>query len=222
MRSYLCALGEAEIQTLEASGIKLTPADIVRINALALRVENPQTALALARGVPVCVGGASLWPLTLAGADWFRRVGGNLGGIKLQTHALAYAMAHGRTTMPDDPATAASAVKAWAKKLTCRHQELDEAIRQVIEQDESPDTGETGPSASVGEISLMLSAMTHIKPEVWEYQCSIPYVLAMMDAMVRQNAANGESTKHDPRIKAERALGLAVWRIRQRHKKEAA
>jgi len=126
-------------------------------------------------------------------------------------------MAHGRSTMPQDAADATRAVNEWARALKCRMSELEAAIGAVVEQDEPPpDTGETGQSATAGELSLMLAAMTKTDPAVWEYQCSMTYVLALLDTLVAQNAAEGESTKHDPRIKAERALGLAVHRIKKR------
>lgn len=217
MRYDLSELAAAEIEALETEGVRLTALDVCRINALAHRVEAPQSRLALSRGVPVAVGGVYLWPQTLAGAEWFRRIGGELAGIHLQTLALAYAMANGREDLPEDIKSAERVVNAWGKKLTCRHAEIVEAIKQVLEQDERVDTGETGRGASAGEISVMLSAMTHTPPNVWEYQCSITYALAMLDACIAQNAAEGNSTKFDPRIKAERALGLAVAQIRKRH-----
>jgi hypothetical protein len=218
MRHELSDLARAEIDALEAEGIRLEASDVVHINALAQRVETPQSRMALARGIPVPVGGVYLWPMTLAAGDWFQRVGGELRGQRLQTWALAYAMAHGREQLPEDLAAADAAVTAWARALRCRMGELEGAIRQVVQQDDQLDTGETGPSAGPGNISMMLAAMTHTAPDVWEYQVSIPYALAMLDTLIAQNAADGHSTKHDPRIKAERALGLLVNRIRKRRK----
>lgn len=220
MRTTLSDLAEAEIDALEAEGIRLTAREVVTINAIAARVENPSSRLALSRGNPVAAGNACLWPLTLYAADWFRRVGGNLRGQAQQTRALAYAMAHGREDMPEDAREADRVVTRWADTLRCRKAELEEAIRQVNEQDDRLDTGETGPPASAGDISMMLAAMTHTPPDIWERQCSMPYALAMLDLITRQNAADGESTKHDPRIQAERALGLYIARIRDRHSKK--
>lgn len=217
---YLSPLAEAEIMTLESEGVKLTANDIVRINALAWRVELPQSRIALSRGVPVPVGGVVLWPMTLAGSDWFQRIGGQFKGEKKQTYALAYAMANGRENLPENPEEAGQKVARWARSLKCRHAELIEAIRQVHDQWDMIDTGEKGPKASVGELSMMLSAMTGVKPEVWEYQCSIQYVIEMLETITAQNDAEGRSTKHDPRIKAERALGLIISKIKARHEKE--
>ena len=75
-------------------------------------------------------------------------------------------------------------------------------------------------SARENAISAMLAAMTHIPPVVWEYQCSIAYVLHMLDVIVRQNSAEGKSTKHDESVKAIRNLGMAAWNIKVRWEKE--
>ena len=219
---HITPLANAEIERLRADGIEPTPHDVIHINALAELVETPSTRLSLARGRPVAVGGASLWPLTLAAADWFDAVGQRLGGRTMQVHALAYAMANGSLDLSYDANIAEKSVCRWAKRLRCRMPALVEAVSQVQAQDSILDTGETGPRSTPGEISMMLTAMTGIKPDVWEYQCSIAYVLALLAAIVAQNAADGQSTKHDPRIKAERALGLAVHRIKERHEKEKA
>ena len=159
--------------------------------------------------------------MTLAGSDWFQRVGANVGNEKQQTFALAYAMAHGRDILPEDIKEARKTVVKWGRSLKCRYSELTTAVELVHEQWDMLDTGETGESASVGEMSLMLAAMTGLAPEVWEFQCSIQYVVEMISKITAQNAAESESSKFDPRIQAERALGLVVHRIRKRHEKES-
>jgi len=222
MGHFLTSLAQAEIDNLTAEGISLSPDEIIEINELARRVENPQTRLALSRGCPVAVGGVYLWPMTLAGADWFRRHGDEFGSVQKQTYALAFAMSNGRDQLPEDIRQAKSIVKAWANKLTCRDNELEEAIKQIVEQEEIPDvpTDKTDKdvSATSGEISLMLAAMTKTAPSIWEYQVSIGYVLAMLDCLAQQDAAEGKSLKHSNAIRAERALGLAIARIRRKHK----
>lgn len=221
---YLSPLAESEIESLQSEGIQLTADDIVRINALAHRVESPKTRLSLSRGTPIAIGGATLWPMTLAGSDWFQRVGGQLHGEKKQTYALAYAMSKGRESLPEELSEADTLVDKWGRSLRCRHSELIEAIRQVHAQWERVDSEEEsgGESSSCGEISMMLTAMTGLAPAVWEYQCSIPYVLEMLETMVAQKEADGQSSRHDPKMKAERALGLAVHKIRERHLKDVS
>jgi len=175
----------------------------------------------LARGNPVAVGGVTLWPLTLAAAEWWATTGERLVSRTIKTWALAYAMAEGRRELPHDIPTAYREVLCWGSKLRCRNQELVEAIGLVQEQDTIVDTGEKGPKATRGELSLMLTAMTGTRPRVWEYLCSMTYTFALLDAIVDHNNADGTSSKHDPSTKALRALGLAMARIRARHFREA-
>jgi hypothetical protein len=215
---YLSPLAEAEINTLEDEGIDLDAGDVVRINELAKRVESPRTRMELSRGRPVPVGGVVLWPLTLYASDWFQRIGGNLRGETQQTYALAYAMSNGGETLPECPKEAARLIGRWGRSLKCTWNQLVEAIRQIHDQWDLPDTGEKGQAATAGELSSMLAAMTGTPPAVWEYQCSVKYVLAMLDIITSQNAAEGQSSKHDPRIKAERALGLVMEKIREKHR----
>lgn len=217
-------LALAEIDALKAEGVDLTPQDILRINALALRVESPSSLLHLSRGVPVACGGVWLWPMTIASGNWFQEIGGNLKGTAMQTYALAYAMAYGRDeqALDYDIKSAERKVKQFAKGLRCRSAELVEAIKQVIAQDEiaEADKSNAKPKHTLPELASTLAAMTHTDPRIWEYQCSIGYVCNMLNTIVRQNSATGEATISDSRIRAERQLGLAIARIRRRHNGE--
>lgn len=217
MRHDLSGLAEAELQTLAEMGIQPTFREVVHVVALAGLVETGATRIDLSQGTPIPAGDTHLWPLTLYSADWWQRIGAAFRSDRLQLYALAYAMAHGRDDLPEDAATAKRIVKRWAKNLRCTYRELQEAIMQVQEQDTDIDTEETGPAPGKGDISMMLSAMTGVKPEVWERQCGIPYVFDMINVIVAQNGARGESLKHDPRMRAERALGLCLERIIKRH-----
>jgi len=221
MLHSLSDLAAESIETLSAEGVKVTPHDVLHIAALADLVMTPTLRLSLARGKPVPVGGVTLWPLTLAAAGWWNTIGERLISRTVKTWALAFAMAEGRRLLPYDMLTAYKEILIWGSKLRCRNKELVEAISLVQEQDAIIDTGEKGPKATPGEISLMLTAMTGVKPRVWEYLCSMSYTFALIDAIVDHNSADGTSTKHDPSVKALRALGLAMDRIRERHFREA-
>jgi len=218
----LCQLAEAELDALAAEGINPSAAEVVLINALASRVDTPVSRIALSRGKPFLAGRVYLWPNTLEGADWYKEVGGKFAGQDAQTLALGFAMAHAydpNFEWPMEEKDAERRVRAWGKTLGCRLKTLSTCICQVVNHDEMPDaTDETGQRATAGEISLMLAAMTKTDPAIWERQCSMTYALAMLDTLIAQNAADGHSTKHDPRIKAERALGLVIARIRKEHK----
>ncbi len=90
-RYRLNDLARAEIDELRADGITLTDDDVVAINQLAAEVATPAMIATLARGTPIEVGHVTLWPLTLAGADWYDSYGYNTVDPEV---ALAYALAH--------------------------------------------------------------------------------------------------------------------------------
>jgi hypothetical protein len=216
----LSEYAQALFDDLARDGVTPTPEECVRLNALCHAAESPEHRMALSRGVPACAGQAVLWPLTLNAADWYSRIGQRVRGGPASITPLAYAMAHGREDLPESVRDAERAIKAWSRSLKCRHRELVEAVSQVISQDDDMDVGESLPESdrgSMGNLSAMLAAMTHTAPEVWERHVSIPYCLAVIRAVVAQNAAEGRSSKHDPRIKFERAIMILLKRIRERH-----
>ncbi|HAX91069.1 MAG TPA: hypothetical protein DCY07_02530 [Rhodospirillaceae bacterium] len=207
----LCDYAQAEIDTLIEKGVTLTPRDIVAINALAWAVESPESRVLLSRGVPVFVGGITLWPLTMYAAEWYRRVGCELIGNQARTLALAYAMAHGREDGALDMGRAKAewVVSQFNRSFFCTGTELVEAIAQVLQQDEQPEEPPAlgnENSMSAGELSAFLVANAGGPIEMWERQCSIGYVCAMMTAIVQQNKADGKPSLADPKIRATRAL----------------
>ena len=218
----LSELAEAEIETLRADGIDLTPAEIIEINALGWAVESPETRRLLARGAPVAIGGVYLWPMSLYAQDWFDRVGCQLDGNKQQTYALAYAMAHGRDAgepLAMEGREAEKTVKQWGKSLKCTFGELNVAISQVLAQDEDAEQppSETG-GMTMGDFSAFLAAACGGDPDFWERRCASGYTHAVLDTLVRQNSADGKKTMADPRLKAERAIGWAVEKIKKSRK----
>lgn len=217
----LSDLAEAEIEKLSADGFTLTPRDIVQINALAWACETPESRLLLSRGVPVFVGGVALWPLTLYAAGWIERVGCKLQGGERQTLALAYAMAYGRSEGTELDVTERDADKAiaiWRRTLRCTPDELKEAITQVLNQDaliDAPASPGSHPMTA-GELSAFLTAATGGRPELWERQVAVGYAFGLLTAILQQNKADDRPTAWDPRIRAERALGWCIERIRKR------
>lgn len=223
----LSELAEAEIESLRADGIDLTPAEIVELNALGWAVESPETRRLLARGAPVAVGGVYLWPMSLYAQEWFNRVGCHLSGNTRQAYALAYAMAHGRDE--GDPLAiegreAEKVVTRWAKSLKCTFAELNVAISQILQQEEDYEQppNEDNGGMSMGDFSAFLAASCPgTDPDFWERRCAAGYTHAVLSAVVRQNSAEGRKTLADPRIKAERALGWACERIKKSRKEQA-
>ena len=215
----LSELAEAEIESLRADGIDLTPAEIIEINALGWAVESPETRRLLARGAPVAIGGVYLWPMSLYAQDWFDRVGCHLDGNKQQTYALGYAMAHGRDEgepLAMEGRDAEKTVEQWGKSLKCTFGELNVAISQILQQDEDAEQppSETG-GMTMGDFSAFLAAACGGDPDFWERRCAAGYTHAVLDCMVRQNSAEGHKTMADPRMKANRALGWAIHKIKK-------
>jgi len=217
----LNGLAEAEIDGLMADGIIPTPAEIVELNALAWAVESPESRRLLSRGIPIECGCAYLWPLTLYGQEWFDRVGCRLSN---PTAALAYAMAKqydDGEPLALDGRAAEKAVKAFGRALRCTVAQLNVAISQVLQQEEEADTPPSQSGGmSIGDFSAFLASVAGSTPEFWERRCSAGYTHAVLDAVTRQNTAEGRASSSDPRIRAERALGWAVEKIRQSRKAE--
>lgn len=218
-------LAAHEIAALEAEGIKLTAAEVVQINALGWAVETPEARRHLARGVPVPAGGVFLWPLTLRAHDWLERVGSDFSDSE-GCSAVAYAMAHAYADGNELDLTgraAVDAVKAWVRRLRCTAAELEEAVDQTQSQEAGHDlpNDPDGKPMSAGDFSAFLAAACGGDVEFWERRCSFGYALAYLAAVVKQNAADGRPTAGDPKILANRALGMAVEKIRERAKAEA-
>lgn len=218
----LNSLAKAEIDTLQAEGIRLTPEEIVEINALGWEVHNPQTRLALSRGRPVLLSGQYLWPLTMLAVEWMQANKINLNQI---TPAMGYAMAFGRSNgdeldkYGDD---AEKAVKAWFRGLRATTAEFVEAVRQVDTQEVRPETppDPSGKPMSLGDLSAFLTATCGADADFWERRCSMSYALSVLSMFIMQNHADKRPCAQDPKIIAERAIGFAIEKIRARHKAE--
>lgn len=216
MSYKLSGLAEAEIQSLQADGIELSPAQILEIEHLCQEVESPHARLNLARGKPVqLTEDVWLWPLTIAAMHWCEDVLPYIRGVTLQAYGLAYAMAEGHKLLPANPAIAAGVIQRWSKTLCCTEAELYEAIEQIHNQAEADPPNDTERKAAASALAMQLTAATGIDPKVWEYQCSIDYCLKMLDAVVSQNRA--EDGKGGKYYQAEKRIGLAIKRIRDEH-----
>lgn len=229
-------LAAREIAALEAEGIRLTAAEVVKLNALGWAIETPCARRELSRGVPVMLcEGVYLWPLTIQAADWFDRVGERLRPSKMDAirHprlsadlpmlALAYAMANcyaeGNPLDAEGP-EASRAVLAWASKLKCTCETFRDGIQSVIAQQDAPTINEESetPSIKPGEFSVYLAARAGGTPEYWERACSVGYAVAVFMAILKQAAADGAPLPNDPKLLATRAFGIEVERIRESRK----
>lgn len=229
-------LAAREIAALEAEGIRLTAAEVVKLNALGWAVETPCARRELSRGVPVMLcEGVYLWPLTIQAADWFDRVGERLRANKLMAirHpvlsadlpmlALSYAMAHcyaAGNALEIDGSEASSAVLSWASKLKCTADAFRDAVQSVIAQQDGPTINAESetPSIKPGEFSVYLAARAGGTPEYWERACSVGYAVAVFMDILKQAAADGAPLPNDPKLLATRAFGIEAARIRESRK----
>ena len=218
-------MAQGKLDALAAEGIEPTPAEVVELNWLGWEVETPASRMLLSRGTPASVGGVTLWPFTIAGGDWFTRVGDTMPE-SLRIAALGYAMAHGRGESGElalGGLQAERAIKAWYRSLHCTRAEYYEAVNQVLAQGEGdemppPQPGrEPQEAMSVGELSAFLTATNGGTPETWERMCSQTYCLGLLHIVVAQNAADGKPVAGDPRIEATKALGWCAEKIRRAH-----
>jgi len=217
----LSELAAIEIDTLLAEGITPTPAEIVELSALGWNSEDPQMRLALSRGIPSCAGDVTFWPLTIEAAEWFDRVGCHiLSGRAALAYASAHCYADGR---PFDcsGAMATARVMAWWVTLGLRRATVDEALDQIVQQDETyalppRPNGRKRKTMSAGEISCTLAATCGGSVEFWESRCASSYAFEALRTAIAQASESG-SMEDDAKIKATQALGWAVEKIRNRH-----
>lgn len=217
-------LARAEIEQLGKEGIRLTPEEVVEINALGWAVQTPETRRLLSRGRPVPVAGVMLWPLTLRALDWLER---NKYPLDRITAAMGYAMCFGRSDGDEldcEGREAEIRVSAWFRKLPCTQVEFAEAVQQVDDQEARPEMppDPDGNQMSIGDFSAFLTSTCGADADFWERRCSLGYCLAVMATLAMQNHADKRPCASDPRIVATRALGWAVEKVKARHALEAS
>jgi len=82
------------------------------------------------------------------------------------------------------------------------------------DEDAEQPPSETG-GMTMGDFSAFLASACGGDPDFWERRCASGYTHAVLDCLCRQNSADGKKTMADPRIRAERALGWAVEKIKR-------
>jgi hypothetical protein len=225
----LSDLAKAELEELKDAGIQATPEEVVTINYLAAMVESPTARRELSRGRPVILtGGVALWPRTISGALWWEWFDSeSAGGDRLKTLAMAYSMAHGRDIPTEcyDIKIATDTVRVWSRQLRVTPAELDCAISEMLEQEDDgveqpPTDSDEDTSTTLQELAAVMVATAGGSPEMWERQVSIRYVCDMLTTITAQNQVENRPSDADPKIRAEKALGYAIMRVRDRHAQE--
>jgi len=218
----LCKLAEAEIDRLTKAGVAVTPAEVCRINDMALRVDSPHAALDAARGAPVQVGNVWLWPMTIYAAGFIQDIVPEMPR-RLQRAAVAYALAHGRDIgepgpLDGGPRMAALRVHDWHRNLRCTEGELDLAIAQCLPRAEGDGKKEkqAAPAMTLTELATRLSVATGLPIEHWTRRCSTEHAFAAWHIAMTQANQSGDPMKDSARLRADMALGRYIDTIKRR------
>ena len=218
-RWTVCDLAEDEFGKLESEGIRLTPQEVLNIQALSLDAMGDFDDGLRLRGSPVIVGGVTLWPLTIAGSAWREEVEAMLSDDDYtgRLFILAYAMAKGRDkdAMSVYGLDAIRAVLKWAKKLTCRTEDLLGAVNDLlgdkprveIPEGKLKDGGEELSTPEFLEREAM--AIFGTDPDIWRYQLSMDQVVEI----IRKHHALGQSGKSGSERRKNEALRKLAYYV---------
>ncbi len=229
MQNHLSELAESEINDLKSQGIEPTLNEIIWINDLSRKVENPDGARpCVAIGEPSPAGNAWLWPFTIASSRWFAKVLPWFdGNPESETLVLAFSLAHGRDVGVFSYLSNYEAVKEtvaeWSDELGCTADELAEAITKILPYSDTVELDDEEESVQGAsdwdEIIATLCLNVGETPEFWAYGVSCDYALRQIDIMNKQMMAGGkELDPNDPYIVATKNLGRAIISIKQEAK----
>lgn len=228
---HLNELAQAQIAELRNAGIVLTDDELIWINDLARRVDNPPGGSTLPAGCPVQAGNVWLWPFTVQSAAWYdKAVNWFDGQGEMETYCLAYALAHGRIEGASDKVwnytNARFRVTQWRDHLACTHEELISAIAQVLPKADElgleDDTGDKDdkPEKETDWSGLVASLVAAVggDPDIWTRQVSKEFLLKQANTIAEQHREKGQAPDPgDPCIRAQVDLGRAVTAIKKRH-----
>lgn len=140
MRAQLSKIAANDIRELQREhGIICTPEEIIQLHLAGLEVERPGGGDRMDLiGIPVCVGTAWLFRITVAGSIWWQDMAWPWfkDSATFATYAFAFCLAHGRTEGKlqklRNAADAAEEIKAWAAEINVTLAELADAIDRVV------------------------------------------------------------------------------------------
>jgi hypothetical protein len=167
-------IARAQIERMEAEGIKLTLDNLTTLILTARAVENPRPPMIPGITVPpvaVC-DGVVMWPATLQAALWYRHAQGFWAKTDELVMAYAYALVHGREAGHFDglydERTARKTVERWARSLPVTGEELSACVIAVspesfVAMPEDPNS----KKAEWGDILSELVSMTGQSIEYW-------------------------------------------------------
>jgi hypothetical protein len=212
----IAQIAKKEIEDLRSQGIEPTLEEIIWLNDLGLKVENPAKAIKVAAGSPVQCGGKWLWPFTIQSGAWFDNY-----AVKLFTSAdmliwcLGFALNLGRLAkLPDycipkalrrkgqetirfsqltEFDLAKHAVNQWALRQPFTFSELKTSIVEVMPQLKAPFRLPPPPKSKddPARIAILdeLVAGTGQSREYWEAELS-DHAYGVMHCIYKQRAAS--------------------------------
>ena len=237
----LHALAAEEVKALQAKGIEPTLDEIILLNDLARRVDDPEGGTTLPAGTPARAGDVVLWPFTIQADVFYSRfVQLFTGKDRLEVYLLGFTLANARVAGAFDTLTdytsAERAVMSWSRSVACTYEELAQAIYKVTHEDNDKEI--EAVREALAEIDAkrfgtdkkpvywedMIARLVSTcggSPEMWGREVSIKYLLKQLRVVIAQRDAEADSHKDifDPLIRAQRELGFAVMQIEADHGK---
>jgi len=132
------------IDRLQGEGKTLTPVDIIRLNALGLRVENPRAELgAIEAPAAICVSGVWFHEPTIQSLTWFENCAccwwrfsdaGLFRAMSFSMHKAREPYAFTGDLLYEGRAR--KAVSAWWKSLPCTKSEIDGVMDRLLRASE--------------------------------------------------------------------------------------
>lgn len=219
----LCDLADETISQLENDGITLNAQDVLTIQRLSLGASDFKE---YARGKPVEAGGEWFYPLTIGATSWFaealevKQIAENQ---RLQLYAFAYASAHARQKIEATGKRILPEVLRWRRNLTCRIDELCEALSEITDETLSipsllpaVDANISGEQYDADDLTLLMCALVGGEPEAWRWQCDIPSAIKIIEKRLALDGAEGRESRKSKSVECLKELAEFCRQIRER------
>lgn len=220
----LCELAEETISQLERDGFKLNAQDILTIQRLALGASDFKE---YARGKPCEAGGVWFYPLTIGATSWFAEaleVKAIAESQKMQLYAFAYASAHARSKIEVEGNRILPEVLRWRRQLTCRIDELCEALSEITDETLSMpslmpavEAEAGGESYNPDDLTLLMCALVGGEPEAWRWQCDVPSAIKIIEKRIALDSAEKKEPRKAKSIECLKQLAEFTRKIRERN-----
>lgn len=223
---------EKELAAFKAEGISFDPADVLWLQHLADRMQNPHGRCDPLEwvDVPYRVGNLDLWPLSLGAEVWLR--GGPVEWFEdsgfYETLSIAYAMAFSRTPeafqLVGDKKSAKKVLWRFAGNCGISFKSLHENVSRIMNLKDSvelsvPGEAITEPKAvKWGDLLAMLCHELGGTVDDWLWKRTSSQISEMIAKLRDMNRAPSDKQVDDDKVSALLAFNAAVRSIRERGK----